>query len=132
MDDLTTRQQLAEARIALRLAQDVYDLVKAQAAQRITEAAGGAKHMGTNAEERDRALTIALAADEECRIAQGTVRDYQAQVERLQARVDDEIDDRRRAERASRDRLTTTLELVSLHADERGSVITILATPQAG
>ncbi len=37
----------------------------------------------------------------------------------------------RRADRASRDRLTTTLELVSMHADERGSVITILATPQA-
>ncbi len=91
MDDLhpegTRRQQLAEARIGLRLAQDVYDLVKAQAAQRITEAVGGAKHMGSNAEERDRALSIALAADEECMIAHGTVRDYQAQVDRLQARV---------------------------------------------
>jgi len=131
MDNLTTRQQLAEARIGLRLAQDVHDLIRAQATQRITEAAGGSKNMGINAEERDRALTIALAADEECMTAHGTVRDYQAQAERLQARVDDEIDDRRRADRASRDRLATMLELVSMHADEHGSVITILATPQA-
>jgi hypothetical protein len=69
MHTFTTRQQLAEARIGLRLAQDVYDLVKAQAAQRIIEAAGGAKHMGANAEDRERALTIALAADEETMIA---------------------------------------------------------------
>ena len=129
MDDLTTRRQLAETRIALRLAHDVYDLVQAQAAQRTTDAAGGPKGLGINSE--DRALIIALAADEECRIAHGTVRDYQGQVERLQARVDDEIDDRRHAERASRDRIATALEIVSMHADERGSVITILATPQA-
>ncbi len=131
MNDLTTRHQLAEARIALRLAQDVYDLAKAQAAQRIIEAAGGAKNMGSNAEDRDRALTIALAADEECRIAQGTVRDYQAAVDRAQTQVDDEIDLRRTQDRASRDRLSTALEAVSVHADERGSVITILATPHA-
>ena len=118
MDNLTTRQQLAEARIGLRLAQDVYDLVQAQAAQRITEAAGGAKHMGTNAEDRDRALTIALAADEECRIAQGTVRDYQAAVDRAQAQVEDEIDMRRMLDRASRDRLSTALEAVSIHAED--------------
>ncbi len=132
MNDLTTRHQLAEARIALRRAQDVYDLVKAQAAQRIIEAAGGAKNMGANAEDRDRALTIALAADEECMLAQGTVRDYQAQVDRTQAQVDDEIDVRRMLDRASRDRLSTALESVSIHAEERHSAITILATPQAG
>jgi len=132
MHDRTIRQQLAEARIAVRLAQDGYDLVKAQAAQRVIDAAGGAKHMGTNAEERERALTIALAADEECRIAQGTVRDYQAQVDRTQAQVDDEIDLRRMLDRASRDRLSTALEAVSMHAEERRSAITIIATPQAG
>ncbi len=131
MDDLTTRQQLAEARIALRLAQDVYDLVKAQAAQRIIEAAGGAKNMGSNAEDRDRALTIALAADEECKIAHGTVRDYQAAVDRAQAQVEDEIDTRRMLDRASRDRLSTALEAVSIHAEERHSAFTIVAMPQA-
>ena len=131
MDDLTIRQQLAEARIGLRLAQDVYDVVKAQAAQRIIDAAGGAKNMGANADDRDRALTIALAADEECMIAQGTTRDYQAQVDRAQAHVDDEIDLRRMLDRASRDRLSTALEAVSIHAEERRSAITILAMPQA-
>ena len=131
MHDLSNRQQLAEARIALRLAQDVYDLVKAQAAQRIIDAAGGAKNMGANAEDRDRALTIALAADEECMSAGGTVRDYQAQVDRAQAQVEDEIDLRRMLDRASRDRLSTALEAVSIHAEERHSAITIIATPQA-
>ncbi len=131
MDDLTTRRQLAEARIALRLAQDVYDLVKAQAAQRITDAAGGPKGLGMNSEDRDRALIIALAVDEECMIAHGTVRDYQAQVERLHAQVDDEIDARRSLDRASRDRLSTALEMVSVHADEGPDAITILATPKA-
>ncbi len=132
MHDLTTRHQLAEARIALRRAQDVYDLANAQAAQRIIDAAGGAKNMGVNAEERDRALTIALAADEECKIAHGTVRDYQAAVDRAHAQVEDEIDTRRMLDRASRDRLSTALEAVSIHAEERHSAITIVATPQAG
>jgi site-specific recombinase XerD len=102
VNNLTTRQQLAEARIALRLAQDVYDLAKAQAAQRIIDAAGGAKGLGANAEDRDRALTIALAADQECMTAEGTVRTYQAQVDRLQAQLDDEIDLRRTQDRATR------------------------------
>ncbi len=109
----------------------MYDLAKAQAAQRIIEAAGGSKALGLNAEDRDRALIIALAADEECMTAESTARTYQAQVDRLQAQVDDEIDLRRTQDRASRDRLSTALEAVSIHADERGSVITILATPQA-
>ena len=132
MDGLTTRQQLAEARIALRRAQDMYDVVQAQAAQRITEAAGGPKGLGINSEDRERALTIALAADEETMIAQGTVRDYQAHVDRAQAQVDDEIDLRRMLDRASRDRLSTALESVNIHAEERHSAITIIATPQAG
>jgi hypothetical protein len=131
MHDLTTRQQLAEARIALRLAQDVYDLAKAQAAQRIIDAAGGAKGLGANAEDRDRALTITLAADEECMTAEGTVRTYQAQVDRLQAQLDDEIDVRRSLDRVTRDRLSTALEALAIQAGERNAAISILATPQA-
>ncbi len=57
------------------------------------------------------------------------MRDYQAQVDRAQAQVDDEIDLRRMLDHASRDRLSTALESVSVHAAERGSAITILATP---
>ncbi len=60
------------------------------------------------------------------------MRHWQAEVDRLQAHVDDEIDDRRQADRASRDRLSTALEAVSVHANERRSAITILATPHAG
>jgi hypothetical protein len=60
-----------------------------------------------------------------------TLRQWQAEVERLQAHVDDEIDMRRSLDRASRDRLSTALEAVSVHADERGNAITIVATPQA-
>ncbi len=37
----------------------------------------------------------------------------------------------RRADRVSRDRLSTALEAVSVHADEGPDAITILATPKA-
>ncbi len=60
-----------------------------------------------------------------------TLRHWQAEVDRLHAQVDDEIDERRRADRASRDRLSTALEAVSVHADEGPDAITILATPKA-
>jgi hypothetical protein len=70
--------------------------------------------------------------DVACQHAQAELRHAQADVDRLQAQVEDEIDIRRMLDRASRDRLSTALEAVSVHAEERRSAITILATPQAG
>ncbi len=135
MDDLhpegTSRRQLATARAALRTTQDDHDRIKAVTEHAIITQAGGPKQLGVNAEDRDRALRIALEHDPAYLGIRHTLRQWQAEVDRLQAHVDDEIDDRRKAERASRDRLSTALEAVSVHADERGSAITILATPQA-
>lgn len=68
--------RLNQARAAIRLAEAESALVlaKAQAEARVIEAAGGEKELGSNAEARQRALTIALAADPEY---QAAVKVYQ-------------------------------------------------------
>jgi len=131
MNELTTRRQLAEARIALRDAEDTHRYAQADAEARIIAAAGDPKKLGSNTEDRARAILLALKDDALYQAARVLVRRCQAHVDRLQARVDDEIDTRRILDRASRDRLSTALEAVSVHAEERHSAITILATPQA-
>ena len=107
---MSVRTDLAEARIALRDAQDAYDETKALVEQRIVAAAGGAKELGANAEERARALTLAVQQDSDYIRALAVVREAQAAVDRLQANVDDAIDRRRSEERRSRDRLSAALE----------------------
>ena len=131
MNDLTTRQQLAEARIMLRDAEDTHRYAQAEAEARIVAAAGDPKKLGCNAEDRARALLLGLKDDALYQAARMLVRRCQADVDRAQAQVDDEIDLRRMLDRASRDRLSTALEAVSIHAEERHSAITIVATPQA-
>jgi hypothetical protein len=131
MDDLTTRRQLAAARAALRTTQDDHDRIKAVTEHAIMIQPGGPKQLGTNSEDRERALRIALEHNPAYVGIRHTLRQWQAEVDRLQACVDDEIDERRCADRASRDRLSTALEIVSVHADEGPDAITILATPKA-
>ena len=116
---LSSRQRLAAARIALRDAQDHHDLTKAQAEQRIIEAAGGAKNLGVNAEDRSRALTLALAEDHAYTEGLTLLRQAQADVDRLQADVDDAIDQRRKLDRASRDRASAAIETLALLPAER-------------
>lgn len=115
----TKRQRLAAARIALRDAQDHHDLAKAQAEQRIIEAAGGAKNLGANAEDRTRAMTLALADDPAYCAALAALREAQAEVDRMQADVDDAIDQRRKLDRQSRDRASAALEALALLPAER-------------
>ena len=115
----TKRQRLAAARIALRDAQDHHDLTKAQAEQRIIEAAGGAKNLGANAEDRSRAVTLALADDPAYCAALAAFREAQAEVDRVQADVDDAIDQRRKLDRQSRDRASAALEALALLPAER-------------
>ena len=67
------RLQLADARITLRAKQDEYDLITADAEQRITDAAGGPKGLGANAEDRGRVLRLALHDDEAYREALATL-----------------------------------------------------------
>jgi len=132
METVTTRCQLAAARAALRTTQDDHDRIKAMTEQAVIEQAGGPKQLGANSEDHERTLRLALEADPAYLGIRHTLRQWQAEGDRLQAQLDDEIDARRRADRASRDRLSTALEAVSVHADERGNAITIVATPQAG
>lgn len=131
MSELTTRTQLAAARAALRTTQDDYDRIKAITEHAVIVAAGGPKQLGINAQDRDRALRLALEDDPAYLGIRYTLRQWQAEVDRLQALLDDEIDMRRAHDRASRDRLATALEAVSVHADEGPDAITILATPKA-
>ena len=65
--------------------QDEYDLVTADAEQRITDAAGGPKGLGANAEDRARVLRLALHDDEAYREALDALRAAQAEVDRLAA-----------------------------------------------
>ena len=116
---LSSRQRLAVARIALREVQDHYELVKAQAEQRIIEAAGGTKNLGANAEDRARSLTLALANDAPYTESLMWVRHAQAEVDRLQAEVDDLIDQRRKLDRDSRDRASAAIEQLALLNQER-------------
>ena len=113
------RTQLATAKIALRAAQDHYDLTKAQAEQRSIDAAGGSKHLGANTDDRTRALTLALAQDTAYRESLTVLRQAQATVDRLQAEVDDAIDQRRKLDRDSRDRASDAIAQLALLSAER-------------
>ncbi len=131
MDDTTIRTQLAAARTRSRQAQDDHTAAKLAVKRRVLCEADGWKHIGTNDKERDIVLDAAVEDDVACQRAQAELRHAQALLDHLQAQVEDEIDGRRTLDRASRDRLSTALEAVSIHAEERRSAITILATPQA-
>ena len=124
------RIKLADARITLRAKQDEFDLITADAEQRITDAAGGPKGLGANAEDRARVLRLALADDEAYREALDALRDAQAEVDRLAAAVEIAIDERKAADRDSRDRLTTMLQQLGGSDDEHpADVLTLRLTP---
>ena len=119
---MSLRTELADARTELREAQDAYEDAKAQAEQRIIDAAGGAKHLGANAEDRARALTLALQDDEDHLHALVRLREAQARVDVAQALLDDAIDARRSEDRASRDRASAALERL---AEVRGPSVPV-------
>ncbi len=131
MHDTTIRAHLAAARTRCRQAQDDHTTAKLAVKRRILTEAGGWKGIGTNDKEREILLDAAVDDDAACQRTQVELRHAQAEVDHLQALLDDEIDLRRMLDRASRDRLSTALEAISIHAEDRRSTITILATPQA-
>ena len=132
MHDTTIREQLAAARTRSRQAQDDHTAAKLAVKRRVLTEAEGWKNIGTNDKEREIVLDAAVEDDAPCQQRQAELRRAQADVDELQAQLDDEIDLRRMLDRASRDRLSTALEAISVHAEERHSAITIIATPQAG
>ena len=115
---MSVRTELAEARIALRDAQAAFEETKAIVEQRIIASAGGAKELGSNAEERARALLLALQQDSDYIRMLAILREAQATVDRLQATLDDAIDQRRADDRRSRDRLSAALEHIAAHATD--------------
>ena len=123
------RLQLANARITLRQMQDEYDLVTADAEQRITDAAGGPKGLGANADDRARVLRVALMTTS--RIARRCRRCGRARRrDRLAALVEIAIDERKAADRDSRDRLTAMLQRLGGADDEHpADVLTLRLTP---
>ena len=130
MLDTTIRIQLAEARARSRHAQDAYTAAKLAVKRRMLDEAQGWKGLGTNDKEREIRLDLAVEEDVVCQQTAANLRHWQAEVDRLQAEVDDEIDGRRSLDRASRDRLSTALEALATHADEQHAAITIFARPK--
>ena len=131
MSHPTIREQLADARDRSRKAQDAATAAKLAVKRRLVNEAGGWKGIGTNDKERELLLDLAVEEDPTCGHALAELRHWQAEVDRLQAELDDEIDGRRSLDRASRDRLSTALEALAIHAEERHAAITIIATPHA-
>ncbi len=111
---MSARKDLARARTRLRDAEDVYRRVKAKVERRSIDDAGGPKQLGSNESERERALLLALENEREYLDAREYFRRCQSDVDILQAQLDDQIDERRKLDRQSRDRLSAALEALAL------------------
>ena len=111
---MSTRIALAEARTRHRRAQDEHTAAKLAVKRRLLEQADGWKGLGTNDKEREIRIDLAMEDDATCQQTLAELRHWQAEVDRLQAEVDDEMDARRCLERATRDRLSTAFEALIL------------------
>lgn len=103
------RYELAEARGYLRDAQDALKLAQAQAEQRAIDAANGPKGIGSNKEDRERALTIALGEDADYGQALSRVRLTEDRIDHLEAELREHEDQRKAAEWAIRAKLADGL-----------------------
>lgn len=99
------RLALVDARATLRTARDTHEIVKAEAEQRAVDAGA----TGRNAEERGRALTLALARDARYSQALAQLRRAEAEAERLEALLEGARDARRVEEWTIRARLADAL-----------------------
>lgn len=105
--------QLAEVEILLRDARDAEARAKLQAEQQAIAAAGSLKALGSNDDERKRALLIAVADDPACQAAQRAVRGHEAQRERLLAQLETWKDERRAQEWEIRSRTADAIRTVA-------------------
>lgn len=103
-NDLITARTLLRERVYLLAVQ------KALAETHATAEAGGPKALGSNAEERERALVIALDADEDYRRCLIRHEDAAVQVESLQAELDTLRDQRRERQLRALERLIELME----------------------
>lgn len=109
MEPRTLRLDLARVKSRLRIANDNLKLEQATREQATIEAAGGAKALGANAEDRARALTIALGSDKDYQDALKAVRQLEYQCDGIEALIADVVDERRRQEMIVRDKLADAL-----------------------
>ena len=109
MELKTLRLDLARAKARLRTATAYLKDTQAFSEQAVIDAAGGPKALGANAEDRQRALTIALATDVTYQDALKTVHELEYQVDGIEALIADAVDERRRQEMTVRDKLADAL-----------------------
>lgn len=106
----------AQARALLQAAEDYYQAVKAHAETRATDNAVAMGTLGKNAEDRARALVVALDRDADHRLALKGLRERQADLWRLDAEIEVTSALRRDRELAARERLIELMERGQLPA----------------
>jgi hypothetical protein len=111
------RKRVAALQIGVREAREDLVLVKAQGESRAIEAAGGEKQLGANAEARERALLIALAADEDYQRLTNVLRALERGATQLEAELEGERDIRREIEWGIRARLAAALDGRGIHPE---------------
>lgn len=112
------RRSLAENAGQLRAAQDRLGWVDANARQRILDAAGGPKALGSNETERKIAIEDRLGLDAEYLKARADVRGLEAERDKFVADLDAATDERRHDEWLIRLRLIDALEGAAVHQDD--------------
>lgn len=111
------RKRLATAQIGARNEREDLRVLQARAESRAIEAAGGEKALGSNAESRERALTIALADDAEYQRMLNMARELERLAANLEAELEGEKDLRREQEWAIRLRLAAALDGWGIQSD---------------
>jgi len=115
---MSIHHKLAEARASLRAAKDEFNVVKAESEQQYIAQSGS---IGKNAEERDRTLIVALAANPGYIGALGNLRGYEVLVEQLEADLEKQKDQRREREWLIRAALVDALNARNMaHEDTTG------------
>jgi len=111
------RSRLAATQMAAKEARESLAYVKAQAETRAIQAAGGEKALGGNAESRERALLLALGADEAYQAQLKAVRALEDAAANLEAELEGEKDLRREREWGVRLRLAEALDRRGVQSD---------------
>ena len=112
MSDLATiRRELAQARSDLRTADDYLHSARLRAELALIDRVGGdPKHIGSNDTDRKRAYDIACEGNDDYRWGLENLRKLQADVARLEAELDIQLDARRAREWELRERNIAVLE----------------------
>lgn len=109
------RLRLVDAQARLRSAKDDHGRIKAEREQAAIRAANGS--LGKNQDERDRALTVALASDPEYTRARAFLRDAESTVDLITTQIENALDLRRGKEWQIRAHLADVLAELGVPSD---------------